>query len=250
MPKGGVVARKKNKILPAKPSVFIYPKSVDDLSSHGHRLMIGFLGAILPIALWIVSCLRPVTSAPPPEPFKSISVYFYSGAGMIFAGVLVALAVFFFTYRGYRNQDHWKDLLAAFIAGAAAITVAVFPTDPAPLGVPEPLWWNPIMGKIHLVAAGVLFISFIVFSVVLFPISKNPRNFAHFKKGRNQVYYLCGAVMAGCVVYIAFQNGQTDPIFWPESIALEFFAISWFAKAHADWTLGQIGKRVFGAKRP
>ena len=52
------MARKKNKILPAKSSVFIYPKSVDDLSSHGHRLMIGFLGAILPIALWIVSCFK------------------------------------------------------------------------------------------------------------------------------------------------------------------------------------------------
>src|SRR5262249_198251 len=144
------MARNLKRGVAAAPAAYFYPKSVDDLSSHGHRMMIGFLGAVLPLALWVVSSLRPVTGMPPAQPFKSISVYFYSGAGMIFSGVLMALAVFLFTYRGYRNQHHWKDLLAAFVAGAAALLTAIFPTNPSPIGVAPPLWWSPWMGSLHL----------------------------------------------------------------------------------------------------
>ena len=159
----------------------------------------------------------------------------------------MALAVFLFTYRGYRNEHHWKDLLAAFVAGAAALLVAVFPTNASPIGVAPPLWWRPWMGTLHLAAAGVLFISFIVFSVILFPLPHQEGGSG--KKWRKRVYYLCGAGMAVCVLNIALHNGQADPIFWPESVALELFALSWFAKARADWTLGQIRKKLFGMRR-
>ena len=45
------------------------------------------------------------------------------------------------------------------------------------------------------------------------------------------------------------KTAKPTPSFGPNRVALEFFALSWFAKAHADWTLGQMGKKVFGAKR-
>jgi len=33
-------------------------------------------------------------------------------------------------------------------------------------------------------------------------------------------------------------------IFWPETIALGFFAVSWLVKGRADWTLVATGQRV------
>ena len=94
------------------------------------------------------------------QPWKileSVSAYYYTGDVAAFVGILVALSVFLFTYRGYSNAYRRRDQCAAIIAGTVAIGVAFFPTgDPASLPVPS--WWTPQTRTIHYFSAVVMFV--------------------------------------------------------------------------------------------
>ena len=218
----------------------------DDSSTHAHRQLIGYLGLFLPLLLWIMAVWRPIEWPKRWEHLNSISAYYYTWAVAAFVGVLVALAVFLFTYGGYKNDDRWLDRLAAVIAGIAAIGVAFFPTS-APDGVPAPSWWEPWMRTVHYVSAGVLFGSFIVFSLYLFrksDVKKKGTRLPVEKRIRNGVYVSCGFVMLGCMVWVAGAAKSHTSIFWPEVLALEFFAVSWLVKGRAGWTLSEAGRRT------
>jgi hypothetical protein len=77
----------------------------DDLSDHAHRQLIGYIGLVLPIILIIIAVDR--DGAEKWRELDSISAYYYTGAVAAFVGMLVALALFLFTYRGYRNKYYW-----------------------------------------------------------------------------------------------------------------------------------------------
>lgn len=220
-----------------------HPTREDDLSSHRHRVVIGALGAALPLLVWFISWLRP--AAPTlTEPLSSISAYYYSGAVAVFTGILAGLAIYLFTYSGYNNAHRWKDRTTAVIAGIAAIGVACFPTI-APCPPLALAWWRPYLAVIHLVSAGTLFAGFIVFAAVLFPMSKGKPS--RDKRARNVVYYVCGAGMFVFVAWAGFRARAGRPIFWQETAALELFAISWLVKGRAQWTAKQLMHR---ARRP
>ena len=216
----------------------------DDLSSHRHRVVIGAMGAALPLMVWIVSRLRPVDPSLV-EPLSSISAYYYSGAVAIFTGILAGLAIYFFTYSGYDNQHRWKDRTAALISGLAAIGVACFPTIAPcpPLALP---WWRPYLGTIHFFSATTLFAGFIYFALFLFPKSKTKAP-AATKKVRNAIYYVCGIGMLFCMTWAGLRAHAGRQIFWQESVALEFFAVSWLVKGRGWWTAKQLAHR---ARRP
>jgi hypothetical protein len=209
----------------------------DDLSSQQHRVIIGVLGAALPVLVGVIGWLRPVDPSLS-VPLTSISAYYYSGAVAIFAGTLACLAVYFITYGGYNNRDRWKDRAAALTAAAAATVVALFPTD-APSALLKLPWWNKGLGIVHLVAAGVLFGAFIVFALFLFP--KTDKKIEGDKWWRNVVYRACGVVMLICVVWAGLRalNEQPKPIFWQEAVALEAFALSWLVKGRAAFSARQ-----------
>jgi len=231
--------------LTALEPLFATPEP-DDLSSHRYRLLIGVLGLMLPILLWVIAGWRPTEGLHRWELLSSVSAYYYTGAVVAFVGILVALGVFLVTYRGYDNEYNRFDRLAAIIAGVAAIGVAFFPTE-APLGMPKPSWWTPKTGTIHYVCAFVLFGAFIFFSAFLFPKSKVKKGepLPSNKRKRNFFYRLFGGAMLVCMVLIFIIRKFTDgPIFWPEAIALEFFAVSWLLKGRADWTLVRAGRRT------
>jgi hypothetical protein len=218
----------------------------DDLSSHRYRLLIGVLGLMLPILLWVIGGWRPIEGAQRWKLLSSVSAYYYSGAVVVFVGILVALGVFLVTYRGYNNEYNRLDRLAAIIAGVAAIGVAFFPTE-APLGVPKPSWWTPKTGTIHYFCAFMLFSAFIFFSAFLFPKSRVRRGgpLPSNKRKRNFFYRLFGGAMLVCMILILIIRKFTEgSIFWPEAIALEFFAASWLLKGRADWTLARVGMRA------
>jgi hypothetical protein len=161
-----------------------------------------------------------------------------------FVGVLIALAVFLFTYQGYDNAYRRRDRVAAIVAGAAAALVAFFPTD-APGELSPPSWWTPRMGTMHYLSAGVLFAAFIFFSLFLFPKSKVGKGKALplDKRVRNWIYVACGVAMVVCMLWVASALSAGASIFWPEALALEFFAVSWLAKGRADWTAVAAGRR-------
>lgn len=171
------------------------------------RKSVGCLGVGLPFALLIFSgkCL------------DSISAYHDTRVGPVLAGVLFAVGVYLFAYKGH----DWRDEYTGDFAGIAAICVAVFPHDGA--------FWAQIM---HHFAAVLLFLALISFCW-LFAESH--------KQGRNKVYYTCGAVMIVCLVLLIIAKIccldkrdlpliGTTIVFWLESFLLWAFGVSWFVK--------------------
>ena len=215
----------------------------DDRSSYAHRLLIGSLGLVLPVLLWVIAAWRPIAGLGRWAPLDSVSAYYHSGAVAAFVGILIALAVYLFTYRGYANDYGRRDRIAAAIAGVAAVLVAFFPTR-ATDGLPAPSWWAPWMGVVHYVAAVVLFGSFIFFSLFQFPKSGAGAKPPLDKRRRNRIYRVCGWVMVACIAWAGSALFTDAPIFWPEALALEFFAVSWLVKGRGDRTAMAVGQRT------
>ena len=221
----------------------------DDLSGHAHRQLIGYLGLSLPVLVWLAAGWRPMSGLEAWTLLGSISAYYHTGAVAALVGILIALAVFFFTYRGYGNEYGRRDRIAAVMAGAAAVLVAVFPARP-PDGLPPPLWWDETTGRIHYAAAVVLFGAFIFFALFQFPKSKQTPGepLPLDKRVRNRIYRVCGAAMAVCVAWAGTALFTGAAIFWPEALALECFAVSWLVKGRADRTAIAVGTRTLGAR--
>ena len=217
----------------------------DDLSSYALRQLIGWMGVVLPALLWLIAGWRPTEGLHRWDLLGSVSAYYYTGAVSAFVGMLIALALIFFSYRGYNNKYRRRDRSAAIIAGAAAALVAVFPTG-APSNLPEPLWWTPLTGRIHIISAVVLFGAFIFFSLFQFPKSKVKRGetIPREKRVRNWIYKFCGLAMVACMLWAGIALITDAPIFWPEALALEFFAVSWLVKGRAPFTAVAAGRRA------
>lgn len=214
-----------------------------DLSQRLHRLLIGCLGLVLPLLLYLVAGLRPTTGLAPWELLPSVSAYYYTGASGFFVGMLFALALFLFAYPGYKGV--LADQLVACLGGVGALGVCLFPTA-APEGVSEPSWWTPELRTIHYVSAVLLFSAFILFSVWLFRKSNipNPEGRPLEKRARDAVCLACGIVMTGAVLWTGTSYFTHASIFWPEAIAMVAFAVSWLAKGEAHAPLLGLVRRL------
>ncbi len=216
-----------------------------DLSQRAHRQLIGYLGLLLPALLFVVAGGRPTTGLASWRLLPSVSAYYYTGAVGIFVGVLFALSLFLLTYRGYEGEV--ADRVVGRIGGCAALGVALFPTE-APGGVAAPSWWGKPLDRVHYASAVALFLSFIVFAIWLFRKSSVPRGQDRppEKRRRDAVYLACGIAMIVGVVWAGILLIATDepPIFWPEAVAIEAFAISWLVKGEADYPVRRVVSRL------
>lgn len=97
-------------------------------------------------------------------------------------------------------------------------------------------------------AAGIVFISFIVFALVLFPKSNLPEGaeLPTGKQRRNRVFRACGVVMIVSVLWTASAVRTHRSILLPESLALWAFALSWLVKGYAHRTIANGVGRPFG----
>lgn len=223
------------------------PHRRDDRSDNSHRQLIGYIGLALPIILVALAAIRPMDRGARWALMYSISAYYYSGAVAAFVGMLVALALFLLTYRGYENKYGWADRAAARIAGCAALLIAFFPAAAPPSVEPLP-WWTDATGYVHYASAIVLFLMFAVFSLFLFQLGPSgahpPPNPPADKRRRNGVYLICGVVILASMAWAGFAGFNKQSIFLPESIALVAFAISWLVKGRADRTLADAVRAV------
>jgi hypothetical protein len=222
------------------------PSPKDDASSHRHRQAIGWLGFALPWLLVASNYIRPYPLTDLPPFWASISLYYYSAGNAFFCGILFALLVFLFTYRGYDNAGRKWDITFGVIAGLAAFGVAYFPTDPQGL---QPMPWVTCSctGKIHLGAAILLFGCFIMFSLFLFTRNAKSQGLFDFhrpKKKRDWVYVICGLVMLGFVIWAIVNQFSGGSIFWQETGALEAFGVSWLVKSRVEYTASKLIKRA------
>jgi hypothetical protein len=222
------------------------PDRFDDLSTHAHRQLIGYIGLLLPVILVVFAGLRPTDGLERWQLLGSISAYFYTGATSAFVGLLVALAFFLFTYQGYRNEHQWADRAAAWTGGAAALGVALYPTA-APEGVAPLAWWTTWTGVVHYVSAVVLFGVFAVFALWLFRLGAPGEQPTPDKLRRNRIYLVCGIVIIASVAWAGIEAMRARPIFLPESVALVAFAVSWLVKGYALRSIGDVARSVADA---
>ncbi len=218
------------------------------------RKAIGYVALALPFVLVVGENLRDYlisrTSAVNSRILEgSISAYFHTGMRELFVGSLFAISVFLVCYKG---PQRW-DSIAARIAGFSVFLVAIFPTNEIPRRVPDPdgRFFDAVtlfsgsdkadpvyVGKVHLIAAGIFFITLAMMSLFLFTRS-NRTNPTVQKVQRNRIFRICGIVMILCIIAIGIVkiflgdtwNQQTSMVFWLESIAVVSFGISWLTKA-------------------
>jgi hypothetical protein len=215
----------------------------DDLSDNSHRQLIGYIGLALPFLLIVIAVWRDGVTLW--RGLESISAYYYTGAVTVFVGMLVALSLFLFTYRGYANKYHRYDRASAVIAGIAALGVAFFPTK-VPDGFVAVKWWATWHGVVHHISAIVLFTMFAVFALWLFRLTPDGERPAVDKRRRNHLYLICGIVIVLCIGWAGLNGLNGEPIFWPESIALIAFALSWLVKGYALRTIVGTTKSMLG----
>ena len=215
----------------------------DDISGFLHRQLIGYIGLVLPLILIFLAILRDGVGYW--RGLKSVSAYYYSGAVAAFVGMLVALSLFLFTYRGYGNKHNRADRWVSTIAAVAALIVAVFPTK-APDCAHKLSWWNEFHGILHIAAAVVLFLMFAVFALFLFRL--RGKEYHRDKAWRNWVFLSCGIIILASMVWALVNHLIDRSIFWPESLALAAFAVSWLVKGYAYASIAITVRRLFHRK--
>ncbi|HMF42256.1 MAG TPA: hypothetical protein VKQ32_16390 [Polyangia bacterium] len=217
----------------------------DHLSLQAHRRIVGSVGLLLPALVYLWAGVRPTAGLPRWKLLWSVSAYYYTGAVGVLVGLLFALSLFLFSYRGYRGV--WADRIVGCTGGLAALIVALFPTI-APEGLSSPSWWTPRTGVIHYIAAVALFVSFILFAVWLFRKSDTPRRRDRppDKRRRDDICLGCGLVMIACVIWAGVASLLDKPIFVPESIAIVAFSISWLVKGEAHAPVIRAARKMLG----
>lgn len=226
------------------------------------RKAIGWIALGLPFTLILGENLRDWIFSTVPSTGRafiesSISAYFHTGMREIFVGSLCAIAVFLLCYKGYERRDN----IAANIAGFSALLVALFPTaersreagdaterviDSATIFstavVPDP----PYVGRVHLIAAAIFFLTLAAMALFLFTRSSGSKT--PEKRKRNAIYIATGWTIVACIAVIVVAKLALDPrwvervslVFWLETIAIIAFAISWLTKAEI----------IFGDRQP
>jgi hypothetical protein len=206
------------------------------------RRAVGWLGMCLPLALILGTAIAGNCT----RLQDTISHYYYTATGDLFVGVLCAVALFLFCYKGYEgDSDHFWTSLAGFFA----LCIALFPTNNnsadacAVIRLPD----NDLRRFIHYVSAAAFFLILAGISLFLFTRSKGI--ITPEKKIRNQIFITCGLLILAAVVAIGIYAwvkgegrwGRYKPVFWLEWVVLLAFGVSWLVKGQIilkDHTLG------------
>jgi hypothetical protein len=203
------------------------------ISYYTLRKAIGWLGLLMPILVrWGAKLLENIPS------HDSISAYYYTSMRDVFVGILAAIGVFLFCYRGPDKKDNfWTN-----VAGRCAIGIGLFPTEPiyherisSQYNTSSLECYSnhgPLGFHIYIVAAFFLIISYL--TICRFPKPSQPY-ITKQKLTRNKIYRICGVVMIVMLIAIVAIKAinKDQSIFWPETIAIVAFGIAWLVKGQA-----------------
>jgi hypothetical protein len=208
------------------------------------RFFIGLLGVALPLLLvgfgyWIDG---------DPVPRNSLSVYYYSGVGAVFVGVLTTVAFFLITYKliEINNLENWLSILA----GVAVLVVVLFPTnrpdeaiDPTPLQKETD---DSFVNWFH-VGGAVTFIVLTGLISIFFAYREFVRHKEKPSSGRFWWFHLVSALFVwGGGIWILVTEligGPRWSVFAGEVASFTAFGLSWLTK-------GTERRALFGRKLP
>ncbi len=196
------------------------------------RRAVGLLGLTLPFILGFGAWLIFQTGLQ-----ETVSDYYYTGMRNIFVGVLCSIGVFLMTYTGYKQvDDRPGDPTGIFhVSGAFAVGVALFPTSPS-----DPTTLEQVVGIMHLAFAAAFFCTLAYVSLVLFTRTDPSKPLTARRRGRNQIYRICGWTILAAIALIvllailpdSIVQALGNPVFWLESIVVMAFGVSWLTKGN------------------
>jgi hypothetical protein len=203
------------------------------------RKAIGWIGLTLPLILVIGEfALQRFANEPHLIIESSISAYYYTGMSTVFVGLLCAIGVFHLATEGYDLSDRVAGRLACIFA----FGVAWFPATPE---LPVAPAHAQSIGIVHYTFAALLFLTLAFFCIFQFTQTTDVRTRTARKKERNAVYYICGGIILGCILFIGavkvFEHfgvliSFRDWLvtwkwnFWFESLALVAFGTAFLTK--------------------
>lgn len=204
------------------------------------RKTIGWLGISLPFILLGGNLF--ITVLENPEQWtgaiqSSISNYYYTRMGVVFAGIMCAVALFLFSYVGETKADSWLSNLA----GSFALGIVLFPTTPKQEICGH--WYGPTgnlnVEVFHIIFAALFFLTLASISYFIFTKSETKRR-SMFTPARNLIYKTCGLIMFICLILMAVvvvtpsgsmgSLNKIKPVYLLETLALIAFGISWLVK--------------------
>lgn len=227
------------------------------------RKAIGWLGMALPFALllgnWAInhsdvlnnSCFIQTDLKDCPFHYTadgswkgSISHYYYTAVGELFTGVLLAVGLFMFCYKGHplrAGEKGLSDNTMTNLAGISAIGVAWFPTS-ADVCIKDNVRTflsTSFTGNIHYAFAFIFFGSLALMSIVNFRRTEQPQYFGQGKY--HGVFKFCGWGIFACMAILGIINfllpaavqqsiDWLHPTYCFEAVMLIFFGTSWLIK--------------------
>lgn len=211
------------------------------------RRAIGYCGILLPFILVFTSLINRNGCGVLP----SISDYYHTSVGVIFTGMLIAIAIFLW----YNSGDRGEKMICKF-ASVLALLIALAPT---PLKkefvineqtnfkyslfsscyIPKTETLE-LVGKIHFSSATLFFI--ILSVLVGYKFKQNENHTDSQGRNRRRIYIICSLGMISGLIILAifkifFEESFPDSDSWDlpptitiETIMLLFFGVAWLVK--------------------
>jgi hypothetical protein len=194
------------------------------------RLVVGVLGVLMPFLLIAGDA---ILFPGGPVPRGSLSSYYHSGVRDVFVSTLCVIGLFLVTYMAL----HWNwDNVITLGAGAAAITVALLPTNVGRGATETPLqqkFGEDLVAHVHFVSAGLF--------VVLLALMSFRFGRREDEAGRNRqwriVHWACGIVMLTAIGVLALAEwagvhsiAGLSVLLIVEVVDTLAFGVSWLVK--------------------
>lgn len=233
------------------------------------RKLLGILGILLPVILFVGSCIAGETLR------GSISAFYYSPLRDWFTGILSAMGLFLICYPGYKEPgDLISESWITTIGGIAVIAVGLIPTTIQAIGEHPPCngclsstlrvfnlydcCHHSPFGKVHLACAALFFFIMGYMAACRFVLIRNEEG--KVVKGHRQseknFYRACGyivwASLLAMFIYILVSDENSEAakssqfIFWLETIGLWAFGIAWLVKGkiHEEVYVSRVVQKV------
>lgn len=209
------------------------------------RLIIGFLGVLLPFALVFIDRWAFHGS---PFPRGSMSIYYYSGMREVFTVSIGTIGFFLFAYK---ITEQNLDNTLSFVAGLAGMLIPLCPTArPSATSKPPPPKLTPLQNLltehgtqiVHLVASAV-FITLLGLIAITFGIREGQRKVRnddpHFSPTFWRWYHWsCALLILAAGIWIVCTLVVFSGPYWSllvgEGVSAAAFGASWLAKG-AEW---------------